>query len=209
MVYSEIILVYNRYKSLMEGWINVAVEKRRRVRLEVNGVVCGLITEESEAYMQGLAEEVGALMQEVQAASPFITRESAALTAALSYCDDLKKSSAKAALLQERIDELEVEAELFQEEQAERDKNAPDAAVLAALEKDNAALAERIKALEAEKQKIQDENRSLQQAAEESRRKAAAERESWQPRPGFQYKNPMRYDPDGEGSGLVSFFEKK
>ena len=32
--------------------------EKRRVRLEINGVVCGLITEESDAYMQALAGEV-------------------------------------------------------------------------------------------------------------------------------------------------------
>ena len=33
--------------------------ERRRVRLNINGVVCGLITGESEEYMQLLADEVG------------------------------------------------------------------------------------------------------------------------------------------------------
>ena len=223
MVYSGIILVYNSCKSIAEGRIDVAVEKRRRVRLEVNGVVCGLITEESEDYMQSLAEEVGALMKEVQAASPFITRESAALTAALSYCDDLKKSGVKAVQLQERIDELEVEAELFQEEQAERDKNAPDASLMAALEKENAALQARIAALEGENRKLLEENQKIQeqsQKAQDEARRLLAELEEarkslaeapapWQPKPGFKYKNPMRYDHTGDSAGLVSFFEKK
>ena len=55
---------------------------KRRVRLNINGVVCGLITGESEEYMQTLADEVGDLMKQVMDASPFITREAAALTAA-------------------------------------------------------------------------------------------------------------------------------
>ena len=39
--------------------------EKRRVRLEINGVVCGLITQESDAYMRSLAEEVGDVMQEI------------------------------------------------------------------------------------------------------------------------------------------------
>ena len=38
-----------------------AVEKRR-IRLEINGVVCWLITQESDEYMQSLAKEVGELL---------------------------------------------------------------------------------------------------------------------------------------------------
>lgn len=43
---------------------------KRRVRLNINGVVCGLITGESEEYMQTLADEVGDLMKQVMDASP-------------------------------------------------------------------------------------------------------------------------------------------
>ena len=42
------------------------MEKKRRVRLTINGVVCGVITAESGEYMQALADEVGGLMTEVQ-----------------------------------------------------------------------------------------------------------------------------------------------
>ena len=93
-----------------------AVEKKR-IRLEINGVVCGLITQETEEYMQALAAEVGEMMKEIQSASPFITREAAALTAALSYCDDAKKNGKRAAELSDRVEELEVEAEIWQEDQ--------------------------------------------------------------------------------------------
>ena len=50
-----------------------AVEKRR-IRLEINGVVCWLITQESDEYMQSLAKEVGELLEEMQITSPYITR---------------------------------------------------------------------------------------------------------------------------------------
>lgn len=92
--------------------------EKRRIRLEINGVVCGLITQESDEYMQAMAREVGSLMADILAASPLITRESAAVTAAMSYCDDAKKNGKRCEELQERVDELEVEAEIWQEEKA-------------------------------------------------------------------------------------------
>lgn len=126
--------------------------EKRRIRLEINGVVCGLITQESEEYMQSLAGEVGEMMKEILAASPFVTREAAALTTALSYCDDAKKNGRKAFELQERVDELEVEAELWQEEKEEMQK-APAAG--------DSALAERVAKLEAE-------NTALEEAAQKA-----------------------------------------
>ena len=93
--------------------------EKRRVRLTINGVVCGVITGESEEYMQSLADEVGRLMTGIMSASPLITREAAALTAALSICDDSHKFSERAKKLQERVETLEVEAEVWQEEKVE------------------------------------------------------------------------------------------
>ena len=119
--------------------------EKRRVRLEINGVVCGLITQESDDYMKKLAAEVGELMTEIQIASPYITREAAALTVALSYCDDATKNGQRRQQLQERVDELEVEAEIWQEEKADMLKNGPGPetrARIQALEQENTALQE-------------------------------------------------------------------
>lgn len=148
-----------------------AVEKRR-IRLEINGVVCGLITQESEEYMQSLANEVGELMREITEASPYITREAAALTVALSYCDDSKKGARKAIELQERIDELEVEAEIWQEDKEELLKKASaeaDAALterLEKLEQENTALSESVARLQKFEQsctELTDENAALRE----------------------------------------------
>ncbi len=163
--------------------------EKRRVRLEINGVVCGLITQESDGYMQALAQEVGDLMNGILRASPYITREAAALTAALSYCDDAKKNGQKRRQLQDRVDELEVEAELWQEEKADMIKNGPNPETRARmenLERRNAALQEiagevdelrrqvhalekekgALKALEEEARQLREENRRLRQAGE-------------------------------------------
>ncbi len=150
--------------------------EKRRIRLEINGVVCGLITEESDEYMQSLAGEVGELMQEIQEASPYITREAAALTVALSYCDDAKKNGKKAFDLQERVDELEVEAELWQEEKAEMEKAGPREAEpdpellekVRRLEQENTALTESVGEIEELRRKaagLEDENAALREAA--------------------------------------------
>ena len=45
--------------------------EKRRVRLEINGVICGLITQESDEYMKSLADEVSEMLEEIQLASPY------------------------------------------------------------------------------------------------------------------------------------------
>ncbi|RKJ40261.1 hypothetical protein D7X94_08985 [Acutalibacter sp. 1XD8-33] len=150
--------------------------EKRRVRLTINGVVCGLITGESEAYMQSLADEVGDLMRQIMTASPFITREAAALTAALSLCDDAHKNGDRAAALAEKNEELEVEAELWKEEKVELLKSAVDtqkdaqlAEKAARLESENALLEEavaRLKGIEQRSQALEDENAALREAAQ-------------------------------------------
>lgn len=149
--------------------------EKRRIRLEINGVVCGLITQESEEYMQSLAGEVGDLMKEILAASPFITREAAALTAALSYCDDAKKNGVRAAQLNDRVEELEVEAEIWQEdkEKVMSQASLPSEELrekLETLERENARLSEAALAvaeLEGKVRRLSDENTALQEAARE------------------------------------------
>lgn len=119
--------------------------EKRRVRLEINGVVCRLITQESDEYMRSLVHELEELLEEIQLASPYITREAAALTAALSYCDDARKNAQQKKALRDRVDELEVEAEVWHEERADMVKNGPNPETQARienLERRNAALQE-------------------------------------------------------------------
>ena len=150
--------------------------EKRRVRLNINGVVCGVITNESGEYMQTLADEVGGLMGHAMSASPLITREAAALTAALSLCDDYHKTTDRAQALAERVEELEVEAELWQEEKVELLKSAVDtqkdaqlAEKAARLESENGILEEniqRLKVFEEKAAQLEEENAALRQAAE-------------------------------------------
>lgn len=135
---------------------------KRRVRLNINGVVCGLITGESEEYMQALADEVGQLMKQIMDASPFVTREAAALTAALSICDDCHKNADLAKRLHERTEELEVEAELWQEEKVELLKSAVDTQKDAQLAEKAARLAEKASRLESENTRLEEHLQRLQ-----------------------------------------------
>ena len=136
--------------------------ERRRVRLNINGVVCGLITGESEAYMQALADEVGDMMRQIMSASPFVTREAAALTTALSICDDCHKNAELAARLKERKEELEVEAELWQEEKVELLKSAVDT------QKD-AQLAEKAARLESENTRLEEHIQRMKEVVIQAR----------------------------------------
>lgn len=81
--------------------------EKRRVRLVIEGIVCGLITEEDDAYMEMVSAEVSATIKKVIASSPFITREAAALTAALSYCDEAKKGDDRLLQMKRRVYEME------------------------------------------------------------------------------------------------------
>ena len=130
---------------------------KRRVRLNINGVVCGLITGESEEYMQVLADEVGDMMKQIMDASPFITREAAALTAALSICDDCHKNADLAKRLRERCEELQVEAELWQEEKVELLKSAVDTQKDAQLAEKAARLSEKASRLETENTRLEEQ----------------------------------------------------
>ena len=73
---------------------------KTRVKLDICGVTCTLITEESEEYMKKLGAEVSKLMSGILYASPSTTVQLAAVTAALSYLDENKQSL-------KRIKELE------------------------------------------------------------------------------------------------------
>lgn len=201
--------------------------EKRRVRLEINGVVCGLITQESDEYMESLADEVGKLIGAIQESSPYITREAAALTAALSYCDDLRKKGKEAFALQERVDELEVEAELWQEEKAEiqsappkqQEANPELEERLHQLETENTALQEQAGKAEEylrRAQALEDENAALQKSLLTSQREApqqevepkTEEKPKTQPVKRPRGKNPLRYEDGMEQEGFVSFFEK-
>ena len=155
--------------------------EKRRVRLEINGVVCGLITQESDEYMRSLAEEVGEMITEIQIASPYITREAAAITAALSYCDDARKNGQKSRQLQERVDELE--AEVWQEERDDMVQNGPNPqtrARIETLERENTALQEAAQdreELRARLTALEDENAALRQETEQIAQMTALRRE--------------------------------
>ena len=154
--------------------------EKRRIRLDIDGVVCRLITQEDDRYMEDLAKEIGEQLEETRIVSPYITREAAALTAALNYCDEAKKKGRLNALLKDRVEELEVEKELWLEEKAELKKKAeakPDLALqqrAQQLEQENARLAQatqEAERLSRENSRLSEENESMRKALQQAQQK--------------------------------------
>lgn len=86
-----------------------------RIKLEVCGVTCVLLTEESEAYMKELCGEAEKLISALLHSSGSVSV--AAVTAALSYLDEKKKTEAERESLRQK-DEAEINrlSELLNEE---------------------------------------------------------------------------------------------
>lgn len=154
--------------------------EKRRIRLDIDGVVCRLITQEDDRYMEDLAKEIGEQLEETRIVSPYITREAAALTAALNYCDEAKKKGRLNALLKDRVEELEVEKELWLEEKAELKKKAeakPDLALqqrAQQLEQENARLAQatqEAERLSRENSRLSEENESMRKVLQQAQQK--------------------------------------
>ena len=154
--------------------------EKRRIRLDIDGVVCRLITQEDDRYMEDLAKEIGEQLEETRIVSPYITREAAALTAALNYCDEAKKKGRLNALLKDRVEELEVEKELWLEEKAELKKKAeaqPDLALqqrAQQLEQENARLAQatqEAERLSRENSRLSEENESMRKVLQPAQQK--------------------------------------
>lgn len=154
--------------------------EKRRIRLDIDGVVCRLITQEDDRYMEDLAKEIGEQLEETRIVSPYITREAAALTAALNYCDEAKKKGRLNALLKDRVEELEVEQELWLEEKAELKKKAeakPDLALqqrAQQLEQENARLAQatqEAERLSRENSRLSEENESMRKVLQQAQQK--------------------------------------
>ena len=154
--------------------------EKRRIRLDIDGVVCRLITQEDDRYMEDLAKEIGEQLEETRIVSPYITREAAALTAALNYCDEAKKKGRLNALLKDRVEELEVEKELWLEEKAELKKKAeaqPDLTLqqrAQQLEQENARLAQatqEAERLSRENSRLSEENESMRKVLQQAQQK--------------------------------------
>jgi Cell division protein ZapA. len=180
--------------------------EKRRIRLEINGIVCGLITEESDEYMHSLAGEVEAYVKKILASSPLMTKESAAMMAALSFCDSGKKSDDRLYSMKQRVLEMEKKTT-----EAQR--------VSGALKKENSQLWEETDALLSktekpeESEELQELRKKIEVLKEENKllrsgRQQDKETEEFEePDSDIKLKNPLRHD-DSEQKGFTSFFEK-
>lgn len=179
--------------------------EKRRVKLDVNGVVCGLITEETDEYMQGLGREVGDMMSKIQQSAPMMTREGAAVMTALNFIDEAKKADEKVQKMKERLTETERKALELERRSVE-------------LQKENKQLWEETEALlkqpagaldESEKEKLEKrvfelekENDRLRRGGENIEAPVEEKREKIVP-----MKNPLRDRGDSQ-QNFVSYFEK-
>lgn len=180
--------------------------EKRRVRLEINGVVCGVITEETNEYMAELSNDISDLMNQIMAASPFITKESAAVTAALSYLDTAKKAEIreqekrrKNAELEKRNLELERQAAQLRKENNR-------------LTDEAAALFKQIETGVNGEERSQLEGRIADLELQLARLKkqevpATAAAQTADTAPAVKLRNPLRH-PEWEKGEFVSFFEK-
>lgn len=182
--------------------------ERRRLKLNINGVVCGIITEETDEYMNELADEVAKTITKLHDSSPMITREAAAVMAALSFVDDAKKSEQKAERMKERLTETERKALEVERKSVE-------------LQKQNKQLWEETEALlkqpshginPEEKEKLETrifelerENDQLRKSAESGVPSVKSNEEVREKT--LPLKNPLRNNDMG-GDNFVSFFER-
>ena len=195
------------FKLLKCRWIYLYFERtfiveKRRIRLDINGIVCGLITEESDEYMNAISDEVGSMMNRITAASPFITREAAALTVALNYCDESRKGDRQIGEMKQRNRDMEkrmIEAER----------------IAAALKKENSQLWEETSSLlNNDDEKKNEDTDKLKERIKELEMQVAllnsAKTDSDKPLmdSNIKLKNPLR-QYEGDDKGFVPFFEKK
>lgn len=177
--------------------------EKRRIRLNINGVVCGIITEESDEYMQMISDEVGSMMAKIMASSPVITRESAALTVALSFCDDARQT-------QERLQNMKRKAVELEKRALETERQST------MLKKENSQLWEETEALlnqptgdftAKERQQMADRIEALESDILLLRGKLSGGDDTGEDQPAPQLRNPLKPD-EQDLQGFVSFFQK-
>lgn len=99
-----------------------------RIKLNICGVSCTLITEESEEYMLSLGKEAESLISALMRSSGSLSV--AAVTAALSYLDELKKSGAQQNFFSVSEEEVDGLKRRLRELAAENERLVQENAVL-------------------------------------------------------------------------------
>ncbi len=77
-----------------------------KVRLNVGGMDMVVNTDDDEAYMQSLGNEVNQKIREMTKANPYLSTTMAAAFAALEFCDDANKNRLNKEQLESKIREL-------------------------------------------------------------------------------------------------------
>ena len=165
---------------------------KNRIRLEICGVECVIASDDSEEYIRAIGAEVARSMNAMCRQNERISIATAAVFAALNYCDDAQKAKAAADNLRAQIKNYVEDASHARMEADEARREADR------LSREVQRLRARLAEEEADEPKP--ESSSHQDPKEE--RPAPAE--ASQP----QENTPEGVDPDAE-KGFISFFEKK
>ena len=166
---------------------------KNRIKLNICGCECVIGSEDSESYIRSVGEEVQKTIDEIMDKNERVSVTMAAITAALSYCDDARKAAGTAENLRSQIrDYLEDSSRARLETEESR------------------------REIERLKREIQTLRARLTKGGEEPEKGAPAEKappiapgaDVPQPRTGsFSRVKPQDGGPDPEG--FMSFFEKK
>lgn len=74
-----------------------------KIKLRVGGMEYIIHTDDDEAYMQNLGNEVNRRLDQLAQANPFLSTTMVAVLAALEYCDNAKKSQIDADSLRAQL----------------------------------------------------------------------------------------------------------
>lgn len=166
---------------------------KNRIKLNICGCECVISSEDSENYIRSVGEEVQKRIGDIMAKNDRLSVTMAAVTAALSYCDDARKAAGSAENLRSQIrDYLEDSSRARLESEESR------------------------REIERLKREIQTLRARLSSGGNENAEGAPAEKappiapgaDVPRPRTGsFSRATPQDGGPDPEG--FMSFFEKK
>ncbi|MEG1426262.1 MAG: cell division protein ZapA [Oscillospiraceae bacterium] len=152
---------------------------KNRVKLNICGIQCTLLTDESEEYMESLGRAVSKTMESLMPNAAGLER--AAITTALSFCDEAVKLRGG----------------------CDKEKESAFAEKLRLAQQELGKLREEKAALEKKLQRAEAKNTASQAQPQKAEKKIPQKEKA------DQLKNPLRPLDDCDQQGLVSFFEKK
>ncbi len=69
--------------------------EKNKVRININGISCNILSDESESYVHSVADEVNDAIQKVKLSNPGLSQSIVNILVMLDFCDRAKKSEYK------------------------------------------------------------------------------------------------------------------